>query len=56
VPWFAATIFCNVTSISKVKSSSDGAKGLVFTNFEELEFVAVGLSFSRRRKNEERSK
>jgi hypothetical protein len=33
-----------------------GLRGSVFTNFEELEFVAVELSSSRRRKNEERSK
>jgi hypothetical protein len=33
-----------------------GLRGSVFTNFEELEFVAVGLSSSQRRKNEERSK
>jgi hypothetical protein len=33
-----------------------GQRGSVFTNFEELEFVAVELSSSRRRKNEERSK
>jgi hypothetical protein len=33
-----------------------GLRGSVFTSFEELKFVAVGLSSSRRRKNEERSK
>jgi hypothetical protein len=33
-----------------------GLRGSIFTNFEELEFVAVGLSSSQRRKNEERSK
>jgi hypothetical protein len=33
-----------------------GLRGSVFRTLEELEFVAVGLSSSRRRKNEERSK
>jgi hypothetical protein len=33
-----------------------GLRGSVFTSFEELEFVAVRLSSSRRRKKEERSK
>jgi hypothetical protein len=33
-----------------------GLRGSVFTTFEELEFAAMGLSSSRRRKNEERSK
>jgi hypothetical protein len=33
-----------------------GLRGSVFRILEELEFVAVGLSSSRRRKNEERSK
>jgi hypothetical protein len=30
-----------------------GLRGSVFRIFEELEFLAVGLSSSRRRKNEE---
>jgi hypothetical protein len=50
--WFATIIFYNITSIGEVK----GPRGSVFTTFEELEFVAVRFSFSRRRKNEERSK
>jgi hypothetical protein len=33
-----------------------GLRGSIFTSFEELEFVAVGPSSSRRRENEERSK
>jgi hypothetical protein len=33
-----------------------GLRGSVFRTLEELEFVVVGLSTSRRRKNEERSK
>jgi hypothetical protein len=33
-----------------------GLRGSVFRIFEELEFAAVGLSSSRRRNNEERSK
>jgi hypothetical protein len=33
-----------------------GLRDSVFRIFEELEFVAVGLISSRRRKNEERSK
>jgi hypothetical protein len=33
-----------------------GLRGSVFRILEELEFVALGLSSSRRRKNEERSK
>jgi hypothetical protein len=33
-----------------------GLRGSVFRILEELEFVAMGLSSSRRRKNEERSK
>jgi hypothetical protein len=33
-----------------------GLRGSVFKIFEELEFLAVGLSSSRRRKNEEISK
>jgi hypothetical protein len=33
-----------------------GLKGSIFRTLEELEFVAVELSSSRRRKNEERSK
>jgi hypothetical protein len=33
-----------------------GLRGSVFRSLEELEFAAVGLSSSRRRKNEERSK
>jgi hypothetical protein len=33
-----------------------GLRGSVFKILEELEFVAVELSSSRRRKNEERSK
>jgi hypothetical protein len=41
-----------------VKSSPavTGIRGSVFMIVEELEFAAVELSFSRRRKNEERSK
>jgi hypothetical protein len=33
-----------------------GLRGSVFRILEELEFIVVGLSSSRRRKNEERSK
>jgi hypothetical protein len=33
-----------------------GLRGSIFTNFEDLEFVAVEPSSLRRRKNEERSK
>jgi hypothetical protein len=33
-----------------------GLRGSIFRTLEELEFVAVGISSSRRRKNEERSK
>jgi hypothetical protein len=33
-----------------------GLRGSVFRIFEELEFAAIGLLSSRRRKNEERSK
>jgi hypothetical protein len=33
-----------------------GLRGSVFRTLEELEFAAVGLPSSRRRKNEERSK
>jgi hypothetical protein len=33
-----------------------GLRGSVFTTFEELKFEAMGLSSSRRRKNEERLK
>jgi hypothetical protein len=54
--WIAATIHCNITGIREVESSGDWAKGPVFKIFEELEFAAVGLSSSRSRKNEERSK
>jgi hypothetical protein len=54
--WIVAIIVCNVTSVGEIDSRSDGAKGSIFRTLEELEFVAVGLSSSRRRKNEERSK
>jgi hypothetical protein len=33
-----------------------GLRGSIFKTFEELEAVAAGLSFSRRRKSVERSK
>jgi hypothetical protein len=54
--WIAATIHCNITGIREVESSGDWAKGLRLQNLEELEFAAVGLLSSGRRKNEERSK
>jgi hypothetical protein len=56
VSWFTAIIFYNINSIGEAKSSSDGLRGSVFTTFEELKFVAVGLSSPRRIKNEERLK
>jgi hypothetical protein len=54
--WVAAIIFYNIASIGEVKTSSDGVRGSVFMTSEELEFVVVRFSSSRRRKNEERSK
>jgi hypothetical protein len=43
MPWFAATILCNITSIGEVELSSDGAKGLLFGILGDLEFAAVEL-------------
>jgi hypothetical protein len=54
--WVAAIIFYNITSVGEIESSINGLRGSVFRTLKELEFAAMGLSSSRRRKNEERSK
>jgi hypothetical protein len=54
--WVAAIIFYNIASIGEVELSTMRLRGSVFGILEELEFVVVGLSSSRRRKKEERSK
>jgi hypothetical protein len=54
--WVAAIIFYNITSVGEIESSINGLRGSVFRTLKELEFAAMGLSSSRRRKNEERLK
>jgi hypothetical protein len=56
MPWFMATILCNITSIGEVELSSDGAKGLRLRDSRRSRVRSNRVLVLMKKEKEERSK
>jgi hypothetical protein len=56
MPWFVATILCNITSIGEVELSSDGAKGLRLRDSRRSRVRSNRVLVLMKKEKEERSK
>jgi hypothetical protein len=56
MPWFAATILCNITSIGEVELSIDGVKGLRLRDSRRSRVRSSGVLVLMKKEKKERSK